>query len=80
MAARKTHNGGGFHRVDPWALTPKETRIMQLLDEGKSHAEVAAIINVKSYTLHHNLAHIRDKFLVDTNGEALAKWRAKAKR
>jgi RNA polymerase sigma factor (sigma-70 family) len=42
-------------------LTPREREILQLVAEGKSNKEVAAILNLSVYTVETHRSNIMDK-------------------
>lgn len=57
-------------REDAWArLTPRQREVLQLLAEGKSHKEVAAILNVSVKTAEYHKYAILNTLGLKTNAE-----------
>jgi DNA-binding NarL/FixJ family response regulator len=57
-------------REDAWArLTPRQREVLQLLAEGKSHKEVAAILNVSVKTAEYHKYAILQTLGLKTNAE-----------
>ncbi|MCL4784322.1 MAG: response regulator transcription factor [Bryobacterales bacterium] len=57
-------------RDDAWArLTPRQREVLQLLAEGKSHKEIAAILNVSVKTTEYHKYAIFDSLGLKTNAE-----------
>lgn len=57
-------------REDAWAkLTPRQREVLQLLAEGKSHKEVAAILNVSVKTAEYHKYAIVETLGVKSNAE-----------
>jgi DNA-binding NarL/FixJ family response regulator len=57
-------------REDVWAhLTPRQREVLQLLAEGKSHKEVADILNISVKTAEYHKYAILDKLGLKTNAE-----------
>ncbi len=57
-------------REDAWAkLTPRQREVLQLLAEGKSHKEVAAILNVSVKTAEYHKYAIIETLGVKSNAE-----------
>jgi DNA-binding NarL/FixJ family response regulator len=55
---------------DVWArLTPRQREVLQLLAEGKSHKEVADILNISVKTAEYHKYAILDKLGLKTNAE-----------
>ncbi|HUD14517.1 MAG TPA: response regulator transcription factor [Terracidiphilus sp.] len=55
---------------DVWAhLTPRQREVLQLLAEGKSHKEVAHILNISVKTAEYHKYAILDKLGLKTNAE-----------
>jgi DNA-binding NarL/FixJ family response regulator len=55
---------------DVWAhLTPRQREVLQLLAEGKSHKEVANILNISVKTAEYHKYAILDKLGLKTNAE-----------
>jgi DNA-binding NarL/FixJ family response regulator len=55
---------------DVWArLTPRQREVLQLLAEGKSHKEVADILNISVKTAEYHKYSILDKLGLKTNAE-----------
>jgi DNA-binding NarL/FixJ family response regulator len=55
---------------DVWAhLTPRQREVLQLLAEGKSHKEVADILNISVKTTEYHKYAILDKLGIKTNAE-----------
>jgi len=55
---------------DAWAqLTPRQREVLQLLAEGKSHKEVAHILNISVKTAEYHKYAILDKLGLKTNAE-----------
>jgi DNA-binding NarL/FixJ family response regulator len=55
---------------DVWAqLTPRQREVLQLLAEGKSHKEVAAILNISVKTAEYHKYAILEKLGLKTNAE-----------
>ena len=55
---------------DVWAhLTPRQREVLQLLAEGKSHKEVACILNISVKTAEYHKYAILDKLGLKTNAE-----------
>jgi DNA-binding NarL/FixJ family response regulator len=57
-------------RDDAWArLTPRQREVLQLLAEGKSHKEIAALLNVSVKTAEYHKYAILDALGLKTNAE-----------
>jgi DNA-binding NarL/FixJ family response regulator len=57
-------------RDDAWArLTPRQREVLQLLAEGKSHKEIAAILHVSVKTAEYHKYAILDALGLKTNAE-----------
>jgi DNA-binding NarL/FixJ family response regulator len=55
---------------DVWArLTPRQREVLQLLAEGKSHKEVANVLNISVKTAEYHKYAILDKLGLSTNAE-----------
>jgi DNA-binding NarL/FixJ family response regulator len=55
---------------DVWArLTPRQREVLQLLAEGKSHKEVANVLNISVKTAEYHKYAILDKLGLKTNAE-----------
>jgi two-component system response regulator NreC len=55
---------------DVWArLTPRQREVLQLLAEGKSHKEVADILNISVKTAEYHKYSILDKLGLKTNAD-----------
>jgi DNA-binding NarL/FixJ family response regulator len=56
--------------LDVWArLTPRQREVLQLLAEGKSHKEVANVLNISVKTAEYHKYAILDKLGLKTNTE-----------
>ena len=59
-----------IHEQDVWArLTPRQREVLQLLAEGKSHKEVANVLNISVKTAEYHKYAILDKLGLKTNAE-----------
>ncbi|MCC6263600.1 MAG: response regulator transcription factor [Bryobacterales bacterium] len=62
--------GRASSRDDAWAaLTPRQREVLQLLAEGKSHKEVAAILNISVKTAEYHKYAIFENLGLKTNAE-----------
>jgi len=58
------------NRDDAWArLTPRQREVLQLLAEGKSHKEIAAILNISVKTAEYHKYAITEALGIKTNAE-----------
>lgn len=76
---RRGPTHGHIRNKDPFALTAREERILELLAGGASRDEVAADLGIKPSSLSLKYRAINDKLLVDRIDQAVAKWRARVK-
>ena len=59
-----------IHEQDVWArLTPRQREVLQLLAEGKSHKEVANVLNISVKTAEYHKYAILDKLGLKSNAE-----------
>ncbi|MCZ2154078.1 MAG: response regulator transcription factor [Bryobacterales bacterium] len=62
--------GRAGSRDDAWAkLTPRQREVLQLVAEGKSHKEIAAVLNVSVKTAEYHKYAILDNLGLKTNAE-----------
>jgi DNA-binding CsgD family transcriptional regulator len=58
--------------LEALGLTPREAEILARVSEGKTNAEIAAILAVSSHTVRKHLEHIYLKLGVETRTAAVA--------
>ena len=57
-------------------LSEQETRVAQLVLEGRTHREIGATLFISAKTVEHHVAHIRTKLAAGSRAEMLAAIRA----
>ena len=54
-------------------LSPREREVLQLLVAGKTNGEIAAVLGIRQNTVKNHVAHIFDKYNVNTRAELIAR-------
>lgn len=54
------------------ALSKREREVFDLLVEGKTNGEIASVLGIRQNTVKNHVAHIFDKFNVNTRAELIA--------
>lgn len=55
------------------ALSPREEEVLRLVVEGKTNGEIAQALSIRQNTVKNHVAHIFDKFNVNTRAELIAR-------
>ena len=67
-----SYQGGSFRQGEPrMALSPRQTEVLQLLAEGKSAKEIAAVLNISTRTVEFHKYHMMDQLKIKTSAELI---------
>lgn len=55
-------------------LSPRETQVMELAAQGKTHKQIARMLRISHHTVKIHAEHIREKMEVHSMSQALVMW------